>query len=167
MEEYIKPTEENNYKNSIERKIIKKYELKLKKITKIVGLTGFIAGGIVGVAGTSIYNYATSDYAKKIKAVKNLEVETKAHGGYQQNGEYVIDSDKHKAVYCVLGTDDTIQNRMEKYCEEKGLSDSILDMAIAKYDCYYNNEFEKGDNIDLVEEFKKEYENEKTNELSK
>ena len=40
-------------------------------------------------------------------------------------------------------------------------------MAIAKYDCYYNNEFEQGDKIDIVEELKKEYENQKSNELSK
>lgn len=167
MEEYIKPTEENNYKNSIERKIRKKYELKMKKLTKIVGVTCFVAGGLTSLVGSSIYNHMTSEYSKKVRAVKNLEVETKAHGGYQVDGEYVIDSDKHKETYCVLGVESSVQDRIEKYCEENNLSDSILDMAIAKYDCYYNNEFEQGDKIDLVEELKKEYENQKSNELSK
>lgn len=166
FEEDMKRADELDAQRKIRNEIKSKYEARIKQLKMKVGISCFIAGGLLSLAGYKMHNYTNSDYYKKQIALRNLISETMVHGGYKVDDQYTGDLDEHLETYCELEGDSSIEDRIDSYCEKHDLSDKIADMAKQKYFCYYNNAFELGDKIDLFSELSDEYKSEKSNKLS-
>lgn len=130
----------------------RKFKRTLLQIT-IFGSMGI--GGLTGV----LYSHANpNDYT----IIKNLEDETKIHGGY---AEFVVDNMTLENHPCHIGASDegSLEDRIIKYAEKYNLPDEVTDAAIVKFKLYYDNEFEKAENINLKNIYKEIKKQEKEN----
>ena len=168
IEEMVKPTEEYEREREHIKQLKEEYQLKMKKLKLRVGIVCFIAGGLFGPKFANIVDSfrkgitINHEYNKMKEIVSTLEVETKIHGGYKIDNEYVYNFEKH-GYNCNLEGDGSVSERITMYCEKYNLSDAISDMAKEKFHHYYNDNFEEGDEIDLVNQFNNEYEMEHEN----
>lgn len=129
----------------------------------ILQITIFGSMGISGLTG-ALYSHANpSNY----NIIKNLEDETKIHGGYS---DIVADDMTLENHSCHIGTPDegSVEDRIIKYSEKYNLPDELTDAAIVKFKLYYDNEFEQAESIDLKSIYKeiKKQEKENTQDLS-
>lgn len=165
FEEEMKASEEFQKERSLRKQIEQEYKTKMRKLKFKVGITCFVAGGLLIPMAAKAVNTYNSEYYKQERAVNTLSNETKIHGGYKIGGEYVYSLERHEEE-CELEGEGSVYERIDDYCEKNNLSDAISDMAKEKFHCYYNDEFEKGDEINLIDELTSEYEEENVKGLS-
>lgn len=142
------------------------------KIMKHVPKIGIAVASVAlasTLAGTAVY--LNSDRYKQIKKVMILESEVDAHGGRKdlETGGYINSLPKHlESGNCEMpkSMGEDVDSRIIEYCKQNNISDAIADAAISKFFCYYREEYEKGDSIDLVKMYKEELKQEKEEEKS-
>lgn len=138
--------------NINERKLIKR-SFKIK----LVPALGTILISAALISGSLI---ASNKY-KQIRSTMLLKAEIEMHGGKKDinTDKYIWDLNKHiESGKCAIPKEQdlTIEDRIEKYCKNNGLSDEITDAAITKFNLYYSNHMEEAEKIDLVQMLRKE-----------
>ncbi len=166
MEEFEREQKESEIRRQYREELKKKEEfIKFKRnqdrkiaFRKFVPI--LLGGAIVASIGTYM---GKSENIKQLIAASQLQAEVTVHGGYKINNEYVANFERHIEKECELNGEGSIEERIKRYCIKNDLSDEICDLAIQKFNCYYNDDFENGDLINLVNEVKLEQKEEENN----
>lgn len=126
-------------------------EDKKKKKAKIVkGLTTF-AGASLIIGGYLLHHNSASS------RLSVLTTETKIHGGCEisADGSVVDPSLPHGCAFGENKDKKTVEERIEDYCIKYDLGEDVEEAAKQKFDSYYKNEFNSGENIDLQKVYTK------------
>lgn len=137
----------NNIKVSIVNLKQRIFKPNTIKIGMLIGTTSL-------VFGSALYIKTNEDTLDMKKNINNLEREVGVHGGVKDinDDEYIYNLTQHvESGKCqIKGEDISIEDRIINYCKENNIPKYIEVSAIEKFHYYMSNDYESGNQIDLI-----------------
>ena len=106
---------------------------------------------------------------KQEKLINDLTIEADIHGGIKSeiDDEFKYNLNKHlESGDCIIKGEGSPSERIERVCEENGISDSVTDAIITRFELNYNRKYKEAEKIKPLKIYQKEQEELKNQDKS-